>query len=313
MENIVIHHFFSSEEIENLVNDSVVQFYKEKLSSTQPVVKFSISLADNIKQKLEQNLSVGLSQVSMIPMRWVYGDTHPHIDQGESSFHTTNFIYLTDGEGQLIVDNQSYPIVAGDAHIFSEGLEHSTIDTGNIPRLIMGPMSETGFPVGIISMIYYFPSIPPNVYDQSTSCGFTYWTNRFSGDGQYPYVSTILNLPPPIPTLDPPDYVTYWNNTGSSDADIWAPPSGKKFGGWKLMDITDNSPIGMNTADKIYMPGEVYNYGSVTILVPNWIDSRPLFQMHFTDNALVYYKPHSLSTGGGGSGVRNCRHKQFKT
>ena len=33
----------------------------------------------------------------------------------------------------------------------------------------------------------------------------------------------------------------------------------------------------------------------------------------FTNNAQVYYKSHSLSTGSGGSGVRNCRHKQYKT
>jgi hypothetical protein len=33
----------------------------------------------------------------------------------------------------------------------------------------------------------------------------------------------------------------------------------------------------------------------------------------FTNNALVYYKPHSLSTGSGGSGVKNSRHKQRKT
>ena len=33
----------------------------------------------------------------------------------------------------------------------------------------------------------------------------------------------------------------------------------------------------------------------------------------FTNNAQVFYKPHSLSTGGGGSGVRNSRHKQRKT
>jgi hypothetical protein len=33
----------------------------------------------------------------------------------------------------------------------------------------------------------------------------------------------------------------------------------------------------------------------------------------FTNNAQVYYKPGSLSTGGGGSGVRNCRIKQRRT
>ena len=33
----------------------------------------------------------------------------------------------------------------------------------------------------------------------------------------------------------------------------------------------------------------------------------------FANNAWVYYQPHSLSTGSGGSGVRNCRHKARKT
>lgn len=32
----------------------------------------------------------------------------------------------------------------------------------------------------------------------------------------------------------------------------------------------------------------------------------------FTNNASVYYKPHSLSAGGIG-GVRNARHKHRKT
>ena len=42
---------------------------------------------------------------------------------------------------------------------------------------------------------------------------------------------------------------------------------------------------------------------------------RPFFSMRslFTNNAQVYYKPHSLSTGSGGSGVRNYRKKQHRT
>lgn len=41
---------------------------------------------------------------------------------------------------------------------------------------------------------------------------------------------------------------------------------------------------------------------------------RPLaWGSMFTNNAQVYYKSHSLSTGSGGSGVRNVRHKQRKT
>ena len=33
----------------------------------------------------------------------------------------------------------------------------------------------------------------------------------------------------------------------------------------------------------------------------------------FTNNAQVYYKPHTTSSGSGGSGVRNCRCKARKT
>ena len=36
-------------------------------------------------------------------------------------------------------------------------------------------------------------------------------------------------------------------------------------------------------------------------------------QSLYTDNAMVYYKPHTLSTGGGGNGVRNSRYKQRRT
>jgi len=32
----------------------------------------------------------------------------------------------------------------------------------------------------------------------------------------------------------------------------------------------------------------------------------------FTNNAQVYYKPHSLASGGTGT-VKNCRHKARKT
>lgn len=75
-----------------------------------------------------------------------------------------------------------------------------------------------------------------------------------------------------------------------------------------------------------YNPTNTYNDG--------WVDSavftftftftsisglppllRPSFSMSslFTNNAKIYYKSHSLSTGSGGSGVRNYRKKQRRT
>jgi hypothetical protein len=148
MQNCVLSNILLSSEILEILNRPDVKINKEKLSTMQKVVKFAIALPSSIKTKLETSLSIDLSQVSTIPMRWITGDTLPHIDKGESQFNNTYLIYLTDSVGSLIVDGINYPIVAGDAHVFSEGLQHSTINTGDISRLLIGPMSEGGFPVG---------------------------------------------------------------------------------------------------------------------------------------------------------------------
>jgi len=163
MKNSVLYNILSINEISEILTNLDVKTNKEKLS-TQNVVKFSISLPDLIKTKLENSLSLDLSHLSTIPMRWINGDTAPHIDKGLSQFNSTYLIYLTDSIGSLIVDGITYPISAGDAHIFSEGLEHSTINTGDSERLLIGPMSETGFGVGGSPIIYY-----SNVTDASNS------------------------------------------------------------------------------------------------------------------------------------------------
>ena len=75
-----------------------------------------------------------------------------------------------------------------------------------------------------------------------------------------------------------------------------------------------------------YNPTDAYNVGwvgpdvnlstftftSISGLPPL---SPPFYNMRslFTNNAQVYYKSHSLSTGGGGSGVRNSSHKKHRT
>jgi len=147
MDNSVIDNILSPIEIDELLNHSDVKINREKLS-IQTVVKFSIELPIEIKTKLENSLSIDLSKVSSIPMRWITGDTLPHTDIGEAQFNNTYVIYLTDSIGSLIVDGINYQIVAGDAHIFSEGLEHYTNNTENTARLMIGPMSESGFVVG---------------------------------------------------------------------------------------------------------------------------------------------------------------------
>ena len=153
----MIYNILSSSEISDIMNNPIVKANKEVLSDTQKVVRFSIPLVSNIKTKLEKSLSITLP--CTVPMRWIKGDTPPHTDKGDRRFDNTYFIYLTDSIGNLVVDGQSYPITAGNVHIFKEGLEHYTINTGNSERLMIGPVDELGYRVGpIAGGIKYFSS-----------------------------------------------------------------------------------------------------------------------------------------------------------
>ena len=83
-----------------------------------------------------------------LPLRWVKGDTRPHTDHGLRPFTTTHLTYLTDSPGELLLDGISHPLRKGAHYTFSEGTPHETRGTGSEPRLLLGPMSEQGFPVG---------------------------------------------------------------------------------------------------------------------------------------------------------------------
>jgi hypothetical protein len=56
---------------------------------------------------------------------------------------------LNDSPGEFILGSDAYPIRANTAFIFNEGLQHSTLNTGSEPRLLIGPMNELAEPVGI--------------------------------------------------------------------------------------------------------------------------------------------------------------------
>ena len=253
----------SSDEITELLNDPLVNINKEKLSTT---VDFSLQVSDTIKYKLETGLGIQLTQT--IPMRWIKGDTAAHKDKGEKQFDNTYLVYLTDSIGQLIIDGHSYPITAGDAHIFNEGLEHSTINTGNSQRLMIGPMSEGGFRVGVPAGIYYYN----NLTDASNNENILYSSGY------------------EINTVDDISAWIVFSNSGGTDPS----PNGGPY----------NAPFVLNETG-------VYNvYPYIAPPTP-----PPFYNMRslFTNNAQVYYKSNSLSTGSGGSGVRNSRAKQRRT
>lgn len=111
-------------------------------------VYFSIDLDAGIKQKLLDRLGLNLNGIESIPMRWIKGDTIPHIDRCSTEFEKTYLIYLTNSAGSLIFDDAIYEIQEGTSYVFNEGLRHGTIDTGLEPRLMLGPMNELGQAVG---------------------------------------------------------------------------------------------------------------------------------------------------------------------
>lgn len=110
-------------------------------------VSFSAHVPDQLKQQLDR--AFGLTLPSRLPFRWIQGDTPVHVDRGISSFENTYLVYLTNGEGQFEIGEESYPIVAGDGFVFSEGTRHGVTQTNDTARLMLGPMSEQGFAVGI--------------------------------------------------------------------------------------------------------------------------------------------------------------------
>lgn len=111
-------------------------------------VYFNITLTSLLRETIYEKFDLDFSKINSIPLRWIKGDTYPHIDKSSHSFDKTYLAYLTDSPGKLIVDGESYPILKGNAYVFSEGLLHETLGTGSEPRLLLGPMNENGISVG---------------------------------------------------------------------------------------------------------------------------------------------------------------------
>ena len=128
----------------------VNQAYKRL--STEKNVYFDAEIPESSQERLRDTLGFEVRN-KRIPFRWIRGDTAPHVDRGSTSFEHTYLVYLTDGEGQFQIGDDSYPITAGSGFVFSEGLEHEVIGTHETSRLLLGPMNELGNPVGEVFII----------------------------------------------------------------------------------------------------------------------------------------------------------------
>lgn len=183
----IFENVFSKEELEYFYNHPDVILAKSSLDSQlSGKVYFSVPITDSIRASLQTQLGLYLSLDSQIPMRWIKGDTVPHVDTGASNFKNTYLVYLNDSPGGLIVDSQSYPIQSNTGFVFNEGLSHKTINTQNIPRLLIGPMNEFAEPVGY-SPINYFATEADALNQIYPSLGYSDFT---VGNGlSLPYTS----------------------------------------------------------------------------------------------------------------------------
>jgi len=169
----VYTNVLSDEELYYLNNHPEALLAKSLLDS-QPnkMVYFSVPITESIRTTLQSRFGSQLDIGSQIPMRWIKGDTSPHVDVGSSKFENTYLLYLNDSPGELVVDSQSYPIQTNTGFVFNEGLFHETKYTENVPRLLIGPMNELAEPVGRSSGIHYYET-EANAISETNSIGYS--------------------------------------------------------------------------------------------------------------------------------------------
>lgn len=152
-------NILSAEDINYLNQLPEVLEAKSKLDAVASgKIYFSVNLTESVRNALTTRFGVDLSNVTAIPMRWIKGDTAPHVDVGAAKFEQTHLVYLNNSPGELVVDGTEYPIIENTGYVFNEGLSHTTHNTGAEPRLMIGPMSEQALSVGTPTM-YYFPTL----------------------------------------------------------------------------------------------------------------------------------------------------------
>ena len=169
------------------------------------MVYFTIPMTDALRTAIRKTLGLDLSTVHSIPMRWIKGDTAPHVDVTSQAFEYTHLIYLNDSPGEFILGNNSYPIQANTGFVFHEGISHETRHTGQTSRLLLGPMSEQVLPVGA-PLSYYSTEADALAYnnplgysgsftvgDGGPFGGFTSWRLASNSSGSSPQNIVYVN------------------------------------------------------------------------------------------------------------------------
>lgn len=146
-------------DIEYIFSLNDVQNAKKQLDNLETgKIYFTIEITNSIRNSLQTRFGLDFSGISNIPMRWIKGDTSPHIDNSPSAFDKTYLVYLNNSRGEFLIGDTSYPIHQNTGFAFNEGISHSVINTGTEPRLLLGPMNEFAEPVGAGPGTFYYPS-----------------------------------------------------------------------------------------------------------------------------------------------------------
>lgn len=179
----------TNEDISFILNLPEVVEAMNRLDNTHTKIYFTITLTESIKKSIYENVGLDLSSYNTIPMRWIKGETLPHIDYGHHTFENTYLIYLNDSPGELIIGETAFPIVKNTCFVFNEGLRHETKNTENIPRLLLGPMNEFSEPVGSPILYYANQTDALNALNAIGSSG-SFTLQEFGGFTRWRIAST---------------------------------------------------------------------------------------------------------------------------
>jgi len=150
----------------------VVQAKSQLLTMSSGVVNISFVPTESIRLALNNKLGLNLQSGARVPLRWIKGDTTAHSDRGSSAFSNTHLVYLNNSVGEFVVNGTSYPIIENTGFKFNEGVVHKTTNAGVLPRLLIGPLAETGAQVGQNGAIYYFSNQAAATTNDTGAAGY---------------------------------------------------------------------------------------------------------------------------------------------
>ena len=219
----LVDSILTQQDIDTIFSLNEVQSEKNKLDRLEHGKSyFTIDLTDSIRVAIQTHFKLDLTSVSKLPMRWIKGNTLPHTDKAGSSFENTYLVYLNNSPGEFLIGDESYPILQNTGYVFQEGIQHSAINTGSSPRLLIGPMNEFAEPVGA-STLYFYPSQADALANTNEIAnyggytiplpglvgGYTHWRLASNSTGPSPqnitYESgdTLAGIPPDLYYLYP--------------------------------------------------------------------------------------------------------------